>query len=142
MTSSNRRLAIVAAAILVALLASWSAGSSGAFDGTGHEVIIHSAALEPAVVRALLHERVTFRNQSGRIVHIQFIGANGQHHVFQIPGTIWAEFHQPGPHPYVVHFSNGQPPQLAGRVDIEVPSAGGEPRECTDFTVDDVCIAP
>lgn len=140
MRRAGARLPVVAAIVLAASLTSSGAAHSDAFDGKGHEVIIHAAALEPAVIRALLHERVTFRNESGRIVHVQFLGAGGQHHVFQVPGTIWAEFHQPGPHPYVVHFSEGQPAQLAGRVDVEVPPAGAEPRECTDLTVNDVCV--
>jgi plastocyanin len=114
--------------------------ASGASDSQRHEVVIRATALGPAVLHAFLHERVTFRNQSGRIVHVQFLGEGGQHHVVQVPGSIWAEFHQPGEHPYVVHFESGRPAELAGRVEVEVPLGGGDSHDCNGVTVNDACI--
>jgi hypothetical protein len=139
MLGSRRHAPTIIALALLAALPSPSARADGS---QGHEVVIQAAALEPDVVRARLHERVTFRNRSGRIVHVEFLGEEGPHHVFQVPGSIWAEFHQPGPHPFVVHLSAGGPAELAGRVDVEDETAPGtSPGECNGrLTVDTVCI--
>jgi hypothetical protein len=136
---SRGRVALI---IAIGLLAGLPWMSARADDARGREVVIRAAALEPDVVQAGLHERVTFRNRSGQIVHVQFLGEEGQHHVFQVPGSIWAEFHQPGPHPFIVHLSGGSPAELAGRVDVDDnPALGASPRECNGrLTVDTVCI--
>lgn len=117
-----------------------TAGSGWAGHRLGHEVSISGKALDPEVVDVGLHERVTFVNRAApRTVHVEFIGPEGEHHVFQVPGTIWAEFHRPGRHPYVVHFSRGEPRELHGVVQVgfEEPSAA---RECDGLTVQEVCI--
>ncbi len=129
-------VAVAAAAAMLAMLAS-TAGARAA----DREIVIGAGALEPRVLLAPLNERVTFVNRSGRMVHVELIGPEGEHHVFQVPGRIWAEFHRPGPHPYVVHFESGAPRELSGfvRIDGEAQPAV-TPSECTGLTVQETCI--
>ncbi len=74
--------------------------------------------VDPPTLRATLDERVTFVNRSGRMVYVQFIGDSGKHHVFQIPNQIWAEFHRPGRHPYIVQFPDGRGPDIHGVIEV------------------------
>lgn len=131
-------VAIVAAVVMTA----WPSGRAAAEDGRGHEIVIQTAALDPPVLRAWLNEPVTFVNRSQRVVHIELTGEDGEHHVFQVPGTIWAQFHRPGRHPYVVHFSSGLPAELHGAVEVEDDPDRIPTLVCGRFTVSDVCIAP
>ena len=89
------------------------------------EIVIDPTRLEPTVLRATTEQRVTFVNRSGRPVHVEFHADGGQHHVFQVPGSIWAVFHRPGRHSYVVHFQVGRGPDLSGAVDVEAGQVAG-----------------
>lgn len=73
------------------------------FVAASAEVVIDARALTPSVLTVAADEPVVFVNRSGRTVHVEFVGRKG-HHVFQVPGSIRAIFHQTGRHPYVVHF--------------------------------------
>jgi hypothetical protein len=110
-----------------------------AADGQGHEVVITSGAVHPPVLPALLHERVTFVNRAGAPAHVEFIGPHGEHEVVQVPGQIWAEFHFPGDHPYVVHLGAREARELRGIVRVENDPAAA-PRECAGLTVEEICI--
>lgn len=107
------------------------------------EVVIEPTRLEPSTLRAPAEQRVTFINRSGRIVHVDLHGDADRHHVVQIPGAIWAIFHRPGPHPFVVHFDRGEPSELHGLVEVELGAATElGPVTCGWLTVMGVCVEP
>ncbi len=109
----------------------------------GAEVVIGASALTPPVLTVAADEAVVFVNRSGRIVHVDFLGRTGEHHVFQVPGSIRAIFHRPGRHPYVVHFEQVPRGELRGVVDVDEPrEPRGEPPVCRGITVEGNCIAP
>ncbi len=131
--SAGRLVPLVLAALL------WT-GSVNARDG---EIVIGATRLDPPVLRTVTEQRVTFVNRSGRIVHVDFLGDAGQHHVYQVPGSIWAIFHRPGRHPYVVHFKTDGGRELRGVVEVESGTIPGPlPPTCTGFTVMGECLDP
>ena len=85
------------------------------------DIVVSDAEVTPRVLTVKTGERVEFRNTAGRSVHIEF-GVDGrQHEVVQIPvtGPIWAVFHRPGTHPYLVHIGAGKALRtLDGVVDV------------------------
>jgi hypothetical protein len=109
----------------------------------GGEIVIATDALTPAVLTVAADEPVVFLNRSGRIVHVDFLGRTGEHHVFQVPGSIRAIFHGPGHHPYVVHFEEPRRGELRGVVQVE---EAREPRVglpvCRGISVEGNCIEP
>jgi len=126
------------AALVSVLLAGAAAGGEPA------RVVIGPDRLEPRVLRATTEDRVTFVNRSGRVVQVEFGPDRGRHHVFQVPGEIWAVFHQPGPHVYAVHFETGPRRELRGVVEVgHAPglAADGLPT-CSGITVEGVCLEP
>jgi hypothetical protein len=129
----------IVALVSPALVLLWVATTAFASDGNAHEVVIGAAALAPPVVNLALHERVVFVNRSGRAVHVEFSGPEGEHHVVQMPGTLWAEFHWPGEHAYAVHFG-GSPPDLHGVVNVDYGPPFIPGPECGGFTIEEVCI--
>ena len=132
--------ASVALALSALTVILFAVAPAAAYDQRGHTVTISTGTLAPGVVRLALHERVTFLNLSGRGVHVEFAGPAGEHHVFQVPGQIWAEFHWPGPHSYVVHFSGGQPAELEGVIEVDYGPRLVPGPDCGGFTVDETCI--
>lgn len=127
--------------VLLWLLPAGLAGAAG--PGSPPEVVIGPTHLEPPTLRTQTEQRVTFVNRSGRIVHVDLHGDADQHHVFQVPGAIWAIFHRPGPHPFVVHFERGEPRELHGLVQVEAgPAREVDPLTCGWVTVMEVCIEP
>lgn len=118
---------------------------SAAVPGEAVQVVIGPERLEPRVLHVTTADRVTFVNRSGRVVHVEFGPDRGKHHVFQVPGEIWAVFHQAGPHVYVVHFETGQRRELRGIVEVgHVPdrAPGEDPPTCPSVTVQGVCLEP
>ena len=107
---------------------------------TAQTVVIEAGRLNPPVLEVAIDQRVTFVNDAGRVVHVDFLGDAGEHHVFQVPGTIWAIFHRTGRHPYVVHFESGGSETLRGTVDVVEGAAPGDPPTCTSITVMGVCL--
>jgi hypothetical protein len=73
---------------------------------------------------------------------VEMSGDAGAHRVFQVPGRIWAVFHRPGPHPYVVHVSSGRGAGLRGVVDVEAGPARPELPTCPTVSVKGVCLDP
>ena len=109
-------------------------GAVGAFAAeAAGEVVIEATALRPPVLPATAGQRVTFVNRSGRMIHLQFLGDETGHRVFQVPGEIRAVFHAAGRHDYVVHFSGRREARLRGAVEVArgltgdhvVPECGG-----------------
>jgi hypothetical protein len=126
------------AALFMALLG----GAAG--QGEPAQVVIGPDRLEPRVLQARTADRVTFVNRSGRVVHVEFGPDRGRHDVFQVPGEIWAVFHQPGPHVYVVHFETSPRRELRGVVEIVHAPDGPSERwpTCTSITVEGTCLEP
>jgi plastocyanin len=109
----------------------------------GTEVVIEASALTPPVLTVAADDVVVFVNRSGRIVHVDFFGRTGEHHVFQVPGSIRAIFHRAGRHPYVVHLGRDRREEMRGAVDVEEPrEPRGELPVCRGITVEGNCLEP
>lgn len=106
------------------------------------EIVIGPAKLEPQLLQVTTGERVTFVNRSGRPIHVEFRADGGQHHVVQVPGTIWAIFYSPGRHTYVVHPRAGTGQDLHGVIEVEWGEETMTPRECAPTNLLGVCIEP
>ncbi len=106
------------------------------------EVIIEAGALYPQVLLTAPERKVVFVNRSGRPVHLQFMMKNGgQHHVVQVPESIWAVFHRPGRHEYEVHFGDRAMHDLHGAVEVVGdPYGGPDPLTCSGITVQGACL--
>ena len=107
-------------------------------------IVIEATRLAPQVLSTTTGARVTFANRSGRAVHVEFHGDGGEHHLVQVPagGPIWAIFHRPGPHAYVVHVNGRQTVTLPGVVEVvEDEHHKYESPDCV-ATVMGVCIEP
>ena len=108
------------------------------------EVIIRATALEPHLLRAVAGQRVSFVKRVNRPVHVEFGVDPSAHQVFQMPATgpIWAIFHRPGTHPYVVHIYDGKTIVLHGLVEVvEDPERPWGVGRC-GAVVMEVCIEP
>jgi hypothetical protein len=109
------------------------------------EIVIRADAIEPHVFRATMGQRVNFVKRTDLPVHVEFGVDPSQHHVVQIPGNgpIWAVFHRPGTHPYVVHIYNDKRiTALHGIVEVvEDPQHPRAPGTCGAVVMGD-CIEP
>jgi len=140
----GRRLSCRAAAcrLAVVLALAFVAGAVDRSFAVTHQVIIETTKLEPNLLRTTIDQRVTFVNRSGRAVHLDLLGNRREHHVFEVAGSIWAIFHRPGRHNYVVHFPAGEAPDLHGIVEVRSAlESDRDPPTCEGMTVMDVCIA-
>ena len=128
-------------ALLIGQLALMGAEEASAAEAAG-EVVIEATALRPPVLATAAGQRVTFVNRSGRVIHIQFLGDERGHRVFQIPGEIRAVFHAAGRHEYVVHFSSRREADLRGAVEAAWdPSGDRAIPECGGLTINTgVCL--
>jgi hypothetical protein len=108
------------------------------------QVVIENDRLEPHWLETLTGARVNFINRTGHPVHLQFSGDIRQHEVVQLPATgpIWAIFHRPGTHPYVVHVYNGQTQALHGVVSVTTDETHKWQSGTCDVVVEGNCIAP
>jgi hypothetical protein len=112
---------LVLSCVAAGMLAAAAPVVGHAIPAAGHEVIVSEDAVIPRVLSVKTGERVDFRNAVNRLVHIEFGDDARRHEVVQIPvtGPIWAVFHQPGTHPYVVHVGAGKDRRtLDGVVDV------------------------
>ncbi len=129
--------------LLLALLATAPLLGAGRADAT--QIVITTSAVEPAVLRVPTGERVDFVNRAQRNVHVEFGVDPRQHQVVQVPltGPIWAVFHRPGTHPYVVHvWSDRLPTTLAGVVEVvDDPEHPWKSLTC-GVVVEGKCIEP
>ena len=109
------------------------------------EIVIQANAIEPHVFQAVMGQRVNFVKRVELPVHVEFGVDPSQHHVVQIPGngTMWAEFHRPGTHPYVVHiYATKTTTTLHGIVEVvEDPAHPRAPGTCSVVVMGD-CIEP
>jgi hypothetical protein len=109
------------------------------------EILITAAGVEPRVFRAVAGQRVEFMKRVDAPVHAEFGWDPGQHHVYQIPGTgpVWAIFHRPGTHRYVVHIYRGNAVDvLHGIVEVvEDPRHPWGPGSCGAVVMGD-CLEP
>ena len=109
------------------------------------EIIIRATGPEPSVLRAMTGQRVNFVKRVDLPVHVEFGEDPRQHQVVQIPATgpIWATFHRPGSHPYVVHIYATKT-TMAFRGLVEVVDDPQEPwrRGTCGVTVMGECLEP
>ena len=107
-------------------------------------VVIKPDGVHPRVLQATTADEVLFVNETGRLIHVEFLGNQSRHHVAQVPGRISAVFHQEGPHRYVVHIeSGGDRREFRGVVDVgHVPERRAAPPTCGWLTVEGICVAP
>ena len=105
--------------VLVTLLAVLMSPTPAAWSAED-EVTIRATALEPHALLTVAGRRVNFVKRVDRPVHVEFGEDPGRHHVFQVPagGPVWAIFHRPGTHPYVVHIYDGKTTVLHGIVEV------------------------
>jgi hypothetical protein len=108
------------------------------------QVVIESDRLQPRTLETMTGERVTFVNRTGRPVHLQLSGDIRQHEVVQIPvtGPVWAIFHRPGTHPYVVHIYGRETRALEGSVSVTTDETHQWQSGTCDVVVEGNCIAP
>lgn len=128
---------------LVALVAMLGALAPAAVRAD-ETIVIEAARLVPRVLQTMAGQRVTFVNRSRRMAHVEFARDGGEHHLVQVPagGPIWAIFHRPGTHAYVVHVYGRETGTLAGSVEVvEDPHYRYESPECV-ATIMGVCIEP
>jgi hypothetical protein len=109
------------------------------------EIVIRANAIEPHVFRATMGQRVYFVKRVDLPVHVEFGVDPKQHQIVQIPGTgpIWAEFHRPGTHPYVVHiYADKTTTTLHGVVEVvEDPQHPRAPGTCAAVVMGN-CLEP
>ena len=127
--------------VLIALLA-LLAPARGWADET---IVIEASRIVPPVFATTTGKRVEFVNRTQRLVHIEFTGDVRQREVIQIPATgpIWAIFHRPGTHPYVMHvYGPAATTTLEGLVEVsEDEHHKWEAPSCV-ATVMGVCLEP
>jgi hypothetical protein len=137
-------LKLVVIAGLAVVLIAGIAPVPPTWPGDG-EVTIRANAIEPHVFRATMGQRVNFVKRVDLPVHVEFGVDPKQHQIVQIPGTgpIWAEFHRPGTHPYVVHiYADKTTTTLHGVVEVvEDPQHPWRPGTCAAVVMGD-CIEP
>jgi hypothetical protein len=128
------------AAVVIALTLAPSRSSP-----TPGEIVITAAGVEPHVFHAVAGQRVEFVKRMDVPTHVEFGWDPGQHHVYQIPGTgpVWAIFHRPGTHPYVVHvYRDNTVAVLHGIVEVvEDPQHPWGPGTCGAVVMGD-CLEP
>ena len=129
-------LAGAAAAAITQTPVAWSADA---------EIIIRATGPEPSVLQVTTGQRVNFVKRVDLPVHVEFGEDPREHQVVQIPGDgpMWATFHRPGTHPYVLHIY-GTKTTLALRGLVEVVDDPREPwrRGTCGAVVMGACIEP
>jgi hypothetical protein len=107
------------------------------------QILIEATEVRPPVLRTTTAHRVNFVNRSGRYAHVEFVGEATGHYVVSVPGAIWAIFHRPGRHPYVVHLEGRPRGELRGVVEaVQDPHETPDPHTCSGLTVMGNCIEP
>ena len=108
------------------------------------QVVIENDRLEPRTLETLTGERVNFVNRTGRPVHLQFSGELRRHEVVQVTvtGPLWAVFHRPGTHPYVVHIYGRETRALEGVVSVTTDETHQWQSGTCDVVVEGNCLAP
>ena len=107
-------------------------------------IVIEATRLVPSVLQATNGQRVTFVNRSQRAAHVEFVRDGGEHQLVQVPvgGPIWAIFHRPGTHAYVVHVYGARTETLAGSVEVVEDEHHKWVSPSREITVMGVCIEP
>jgi hypothetical protein len=111
--------------------------------GLGSGIIIENDRLEPRTLETLTGQRVNFVNRTGHPVHLQFSSDVRQHEVIQIPATgpVWAIFHLPGTHPYIVHIYGRETRALDGVISVTADEMHQWQSRTCDVGVEGNCIA-
>lgn len=129
---------LVALAVAISTVAPAVAHLEGA-----KQVIVENDRLEPRTLETLTGQRVNFVNRTGYPVHLQLSGDIRQHQVIQIPATgpVWAIFHIPGTHPYVVHIYGRETRALDGVISVTADETHQWQSRTCDVVVEGNCIA-
>ncbi|MBI2202318.1 MAG: hypothetical protein HYU41_00420 [Candidatus Rokubacteria bacterium] len=136
-TTTMRHARRAVAALALAVLA-----ATPAVAGATDDIVIEPTGLRRPLHRTAVERPVTWVNRSGVPAHIEFVGRPGEHRVFQVPGSIWAVFHRPGLHPYVVHLEGSRRAELRGSVQVIFDEGTVRASTCDGITVREVCIDP
>ena len=120
--------------------------ASGVLAGAAEdEIVIRAEAVEPPVFHAVTGQRVNFVKRVDGPAHVEFGEDMRQHRVYQIPATgpIWAIFHRPGTHPYIVHiYRDKGTTVLRGVVEVvEDPNNPRGPGTCGTVVLGE-CLEP
>ncbi len=127
----------VALAGILALAFSFAA-PAGAADVT--EIVVEADGVRPPVAHVALDVPVRFVNRTRRDIHVELLGPEGEHHVVNVPARIWASFHRPGRHPFVVHAVRSGREIARGVVEVAEEAPRTSPPVCGWITVEGVCI--
>lgn len=129
--------------VVLAVIASGVASMAACAEAAS-QVVIESDRLEPRTLETLTGERVSFVNQTGRPVHLQFSDEPRRHEVVQVPvtGPLWAVFHRPGTHPYTVHIYGRETRALEGVVSVTTDETHQWQSGTCDVVVEGDCLAP
>jgi hypothetical protein len=130
---------------LVAVVAMTLSATAGMRSGeAAPQVVIENDRLEPRMLETLTGERVSFVNRTGQPVHLQLVSDVHQHEVVQIPvtGPIWAVFHRPGTHPYIVHVYGRVTRALQGVVTVTLDETHRWEAGTCGVVVEGNCIEP
>jgi hypothetical protein len=107
------------------------------------QVVIENDRLEPRTLETLTGQRINFVNRTGYPVHLQLSRDIRQHEVIQIPATgpVWAIFHTPGTHPYVIHIYGRKTRALDGVISVTADETHQWQSRTCDVVVEGNCIA-
>jgi hypothetical protein len=109
----------------------------------GETIVIEATRVVPDFLETMTGTRVDFVNRAQRSVHVEFGVDPRQHEVVQVPATgpIWAVFHRPGTHPYVVHIYDGRTVRtLSGVVAVVADETHKWDSKTCGLIVMEICI--
>ena len=128
-----RLAALVTLLALLAPVGAWA----------GETIVIEATRVVPDFLETMTGTRVDFVNHAQRRVHVEFGVDPRQHEVVQVPATgpIWAVFHRPGTHPYVVHIYDGRTVRtLSGVVAVVADDTHKWDSKTCGLIVMEICI--
>jgi hypothetical protein len=138
MAMTTPRLAALLVGIAVIL------GPVALHAGPAARVVIESDRVAPRTLETLTGDRVEFLNRTGMPVHLQLTGDGREHEVVQLPitGPIWAVFHRPGTHPYIVHVYGRSTRALEGVVSVRTDETHRWESGTCGVVVEGNCLEP
>jgi hypothetical protein len=145
MRSQARRTVGDAGVVIVCVLGLSLFAAAPMARAADNEIVIRADGVQPPVFRASTGQRVEFVKRVDAPAHVEFGDDPSQHHVYQLPATgpVWAIFHRPGTHPYVVHiYRDKGTTVLHGLVEVlEDPQRPWEVGTCGAIVMEN-CVEP
>ena len=135
---TRRGLAAVSVAFAVTVLPALPGA------GPAPQIVIENERVEPRTLETLTGERVEFVNRTGVAVHLELTGSGREHEVVQVPitGPMWAVFHRPGTHPYIVHVYGRHTRALGGVVFVTTDETHRWESGTCGVVVEGNCLEP